>query len=318
MSPSLQLHQQTAPTCLQGTPVVPGRDLDLRCSPLQPEQDFTVWMHILRQTPDHRSIHKRSILLKPRAGSSQRALRPHGSQKRCAAFILHRAPVPKFPPEKSRTGGSHVQREHAGVCQHGGCPRCQIRHTIICQNSRDNIYSIHPQSGDVLNEARPSPINSCHPSTKTEPANFLRVSVHSPAGALREQTSIQVSEGNAGAPDPDKRASVKSVRRGFTSAAAFSRRGESDGQNERLLRILWVIPSGLLASSRAAVLTLHPQILSRICAAPPCSISSISSSRPADSSSSRPADSSRPAGSRPAGSSSRPADSSTLAGGSGQ
>lgn len=48
VSPWSDIHHWTPLTCAQGTPVVPGRDRDIRCSPLQPEQDSTVRIHILQ------------------------------------------------------------------------------------------------------------------------------------------------------------------------------------------------------------------------------------------------------------------------------
>lgn len=77
------------------------------CSPIQPEQDSTVRIHILQLNPTWSPIHPHewSMMFRPppppAAVSSQCAVRPQGSRRWCAAFILHRLPVTKFPPGRS-------------------------------------------------------------------------------------------------------------------------------------------------------------------------------------------------------------------------
>lgn len=50
LSEATQPQSSARPTCLHGTPVVPGRDRGVRCSPLRPPQQeaSTVWIHIVR------------------------------------------------------------------------------------------------------------------------------------------------------------------------------------------------------------------------------------------------------------------------------
>lgn len=173
-------HPQSSPrpTCLHRTPVVPGRDRGVRCSPLRPpgQESSTVWIHIVRlvlQTHPATTTKKRSEakqkeeevkqnknLFRPlaRGRGNQCVQRPRGRQTRCAAFILFRLPLPNFPRRRSTADRFSWERgseraKAAATCQqqHGRYPRCECTHThtLISLRSRRagnvNTDSIHPE-----------------------------------------------------------------------------------------------------------------------------------------------------------------------------
>lgn len=110
-------------TCLQETPVVPGRDRDIRRAPLRPEWKL-VWIHIL-QLPSNQLV---TNLLPKRYRLNQNHVRDGSSHWALPETVrcLHPPPCPGH--KLWRSTGLIFTR----ICQHGRYPR------FTCQRGRDS------------------------------------------------------------------------------------------------------------------------------------------------------------------------------------
>lgn len=147
--------------------MVPGRDWDVRCSPLQPEQDSTVRIHILQLSTHNLLIYK----------SIQQLFKVRGIQWAVKQGALHASSAPSqsqtFPETKKKKRKKRLRSDfHPSRRTHSSDVSTALSTLLwfwnICQNSRDTIGSIHPQLTGVFNKGRASPINNCHLLLKKE------------------------------------------------------------------------------------------------------------------------------------------------------
>lgn len=128
-----------------------------------PQFGYTFSSSTHTHTPDHKSIQENDQIIvinkeKRVESSSHWALRPSGSQKRCAAFILHCVPVTNFPREKRSTGWFFTRRRAAGI-------------QGVDLDTQPSA-SIRPQWAAVSNKARTSPKKTTTNPLRTERENL--------------------------------------------------------------------------------------------------------------------------------------------------
>lgn len=153
--------------------MVPG---SVRCSPLQPVEEYPLRKHILHEPSNCKSISKWQAMLKPRAERNSQ------SSQRSTVRCLH---VPPRPSHKlsARQDHSPGGKHNTASCECDRFPRWEFKCTLICQKSRNHSDSIHPELSR-LNKARASPISISHaplsqkPTAREDP-NF-EIEIHIP------------------------------------------------------------------------------------------------------------------------------------------
>ncbi|TNN63027.1 hypothetical protein EYF80_026755 [Liparis tanakae] len=160
-TPQVDEEEKTGPhRHKQGTPVVPGRDRYIRRAPLQPEQDSAVRIHILQLHPRNSRSPIRPRFINPRANEKRvevgQSLNSGAAGEPEQERWFHHHPPPRASPKLSS------RQDRGVIVTRSRYPRCEPRRAIMCRNSGENVYSIHPERLDLgcATEQQPGNISS--------------------------------------------------------------------------------------------------------------------------------------------------------------
>jgi len=135
--------------------VVPGRDRYIRRAPLQPEQDSAVRIHILQLHPRNSRSPIRPRFINLRANEKHvevgQSLNSGAAGEPEQERWFH--PPPRASPKLS------WRQDRGMIVTRSRYPRCERRRAIMCRNSGENVYSIHPERvrrGACIPDLRPT------------------------------------------------------------------------------------------------------------------------------------------------------------------